>query len=55
MDFETLLAAWEGEHAVVRHDAESGAWMFVCVHSTVLGPSLGGVLYECLLCSCELV
>ena len=42
MDFEGLLAAWEGEHAVVRHDAESGAWMFVCVHSTVLGPAGGG-------------
>jgi len=42
MDFESLLTGWEGEHAVVRHDAESGAWMFVCVHSTVLGPAGGG-------------
>jgi leucine dehydrogenase len=42
MDFESLLAGWEGEHAVVRHDAESGAWIFVCVHSTVLGPAGGG-------------
>lgn len=42
MDFEQLLAGWDGEHAVVRHDAESGAWMFVCVHSTVLGPAGGG-------------
>jgi leucine dehydrogenase len=42
MDFEVLLAGWDGEHAVVRHDAESGAWMFVCVHSTVLGPACGG-------------
>jgi leucine dehydrogenase len=42
VDFETLLAGWEGEHAVVRHDAESGAWIFVCVHSTVLGPAGGG-------------
>ena len=42
MDFEGLLAGWEGEHAVVRHDAESGAWMFVCVHSTVRGPAGGG-------------
>ncbi len=42
MDFEHLLAGWDGEHAVVRHDAESGAWMFVCVHSTVLGPAGGG-------------
>jgi leucine dehydrogenase len=42
VDFESLLAGWEGEHAVIRRDDESGAWMFVCVHSTVLGPAGGG-------------
>jgi leucine dehydrogenase len=42
VDFESLLASWDGEHAVVRYDAESGAWIFVCVHSTVLGPAGGG-------------
>jgi leucine dehydrogenase len=42
MNFEELLAAWDGEHAVVRHDAESGAWIFVCLDSTVLGPAGGG-------------
>src|SRR6476620_1214488 len=42
MDFESVLAGWDGEHAVVRHDAESDAWMFVCVHSTALGPAGGG-------------
>jgi leucine dehydrogenase len=42
MDFEELLAGWDGEHAVVRHDAESGAWIFVCLDSTVLGPAGGG-------------
>jgi leucine dehydrogenase len=42
MDFEQLLARWDGEHAVIRHDEESGAWMFVGVHSTVLGPAVGG-------------
>jgi len=40
--FEDLLQAWDGEEAVIRHDADSGAWMFVCVHSTALGPSGGG-------------
>jgi len=40
--FEDLLTGWEGEHAVVRHDPESGAWIFVCVHSTVRGPAGGG-------------
>ena len=42
MDFEDLLRGWDGEHAAVRYDSESGAWMFVCVHSTVLGPAGGG-------------
>ncbi|HZT54079.1 MAG TPA: Glu/Leu/Phe/Val dehydrogenase dimerization domain-containing protein [Gaiellaceae bacterium] len=42
MSLEELLAAWDGEHAVLRHDAESGAWIVVCLHSTVLGPACGG-------------
>lgn len=42
MDFAELLATWDGEHAVVRFDPESGAWMFVCVHSTARGPAGGG-------------
>ncbi|MGH2934041.1 MAG: Glu/Leu/Phe/Val dehydrogenase dimerization domain-containing protein [Gaiellaceae bacterium] len=40
--FEDLLREWDGEEAVVRFDPESGAWMFVCVHSTALGPAGGG-------------
>jgi leucine dehydrogenase len=40
--FEDLLRAWDGEEAVIRFDAESGAWMFVCIHSTALGPGGGG-------------
>ncbi|HET7235804.1 MAG TPA: Glu/Leu/Phe/Val dehydrogenase dimerization domain-containing protein [Actinomycetota bacterium] len=40
--FEEALRAWDGEEAVVRFDPPSGAWMFVGVHSTVLGPSCGG-------------
>jgi glutamate dehydrogenase/leucine dehydrogenase len=40
--FEELLERWEGEAAVIRFDAESGAWMFVCIHSTALGPAGGG-------------
>ena len=42
MNFEELLAGWDGEHVVIRHDEESGAWMFAGVHSTVLGPAVGG-------------
>ena len=40
--FEDLLRQWDGEEAVIRYDAPSGAWMFVCVHSTALGPAGGG-------------
>ena len=40
--FDELLRAWDGEEFVVRYDAPSGTWMFVCVHSTALGPAAGG-------------
>ena len=40
--FENLLEEWDGEAAVIRRDSESGAWIFVCVHSTRLGPAGGG-------------
>ena len=40
--FEELLERWAGETAVVRRDPDSGTWMFVCIHSTRLGPAGGG-------------
>jgi leucine dehydrogenase len=40
--FEELLRQWDGEEVVVRHDRETGTWIFVCVHSTALGPAMGG-------------
>ncbi|HWN21601.1 MAG TPA: Glu/Leu/Phe/Val dehydrogenase dimerization domain-containing protein [Gaiellaceae bacterium] len=40
--FEELLRRWDGEHVVVRHDSKSGVWMIVGVHSTRLGPAMGG-------------
>jgi leucine dehydrogenase len=40
--FEDLLSAWPGEQVAVRFDEASGAWMFICIHSTVLGPASGG-------------
>lgn len=40
--FEELLTSWDGETAVVHRDRESGAWIFVCLHSTKLGPAGGG-------------
>ena len=40
--FEELLETWDGETVVVHRDRESGAWIFVCLHSTRLGPAGGG-------------
>jgi len=40
--FEELLERWDGEQAVIRRDRESGGWIFICMHSTKLGPAAGG-------------
>jgi leucine dehydrogenase len=40
--FEELLAGWDGETAVIRRDRASGAWIFICIHSTRRGPAAGG-------------
>jgi glutamate dehydrogenase/leucine dehydrogenase len=40
--FEDLLAGWDGEEVAVRYDEPTATWMFVGVHSTVLGPAMGG-------------
>ncbi|MGZ8606735.1 MAG: Glu/Leu/Phe/Val dehydrogenase dimerization domain-containing protein [Actinomycetota bacterium] len=40
--FEELLLAWRGEGTTVRYDARADTWIFVCVHSTALGPAAGG-------------
>jgi leucine dehydrogenase len=40
--FESLLETWDGETAVIRRDREGGAWIFICLHSTLLGPAGGG-------------
>jgi leucine dehydrogenase len=42
LTFEELLETWEGETAVIHRDRESGAWIFICLHSTRLGPAGGG-------------
>ena len=33
---------WGGEEIAIRSDASSGAWMLVGLHSTALGPAMGG-------------
>jgi leucine dehydrogenase len=40
--FEDLLTDWDGEFVATRFDAETGTWLFVGIHSTVLGPGFGG-------------
>jgi leucine dehydrogenase len=40
--FEDVIRGWDGEHVVVRFDSPSSAWLLVAVHSTVLGPAMGG-------------
>lgn len=39
---EEPLEEWDGELSCVRHDRQTGAWLIVAVHSTVLGPAAGG-------------
>lgn len=39
---EEVIEAWDGEQVVVRFDAPSAGWMFVCIHSRRLGPAAGG-------------
>ena len=40
--FEELLDSWDGEQAVIHRDRVSGGWIFICMHSTQLGPAAGG-------------
>ena len=39
---EQLLRAWDGEELVVRFDRPTGAWLLIGIHSTRLGPAVGG-------------
>jgi leucine dehydrogenase len=39
---ESLLRQWDGETVIVRHDRPTGAWIFIAIHSTRLGPAAGG-------------
>lgn len=39
---EELIRGWDGERVVMRYDHEADAWMFIAIHSTRLGPAIGG-------------
>ena len=42
MNLETLLQSWAGESVIVQYDQETGAWIFIAIFSTRLGPAAGG-------------
>ncbi|MFC1639601.1 Glu/Leu/Phe/Val dehydrogenase dimerization domain-containing protein [Gemmatimonadota bacterium] len=37
-----LISNWPGETVVVSYDQPTGTWMFIAIHSTVLGSAMGG-------------
>ena len=39
---ESLLKEWNGETTIIRYDKPSGAWIFIAIFSTRLGPAGGG-------------
>jgi leucine dehydrogenase len=42
VSFEELLAGWDGQEVIARYDEPTSTWMLIGVHSTVLGPAMGG-------------
>lgn len=42
MPIAALIRDWNGEYVVTRYDRASESWTFIAVHSTRLGPALGG-------------
>jgi len=41
-DLDALLEDWNGETVVTQRDETTGAWIFIAIHSTRLGPAAGG-------------
>jgi leucine dehydrogenase len=39
---EQLIGSWPGESVISAFDADSGAWIFIAIHDTTLGPAVGG-------------
>ena len=39
---ESLIKEWDGEKVIIQHDKPTGAWIIIAVHSTKLGPAVGG-------------
>ncbi len=39
---EDLISSWDGEAVISRFDKTTGTWMFIALHSSVLGTPTGG-------------
>jgi len=39
---ESLIREWDGESVIVHFDKPAEAWIFLAIHSTRLGPAIGG-------------
>jgi leucine dehydrogenase len=39
---ESLLKEWDGETTIISYDKPTGAWIFIAIFSTRLGPAAGG-------------
>ena len=39
---EALLRKWDGEAVVAHYNRHADAWIFIALHSTRLGPAMGG-------------
>ena len=37
-----LISDWDGNGVVVKHDRETGTWIFIALHDHTLGPAVGG-------------
>ena len=38
---DSLIKSWGGEEVITRYDRPTGAWIFIAIHSTRLGPAAG--------------
>lgn len=41
-ELQAIVDAWEGEEVVSRFDEPTGTWIFIAIHSSVLGMPTGG-------------
>jgi len=39
---ESLIKKWDGESVIIHFDGAANTWIFIAIHSTALGPGVGG-------------